>query len=319
MAASPSSGERGVAYDTPGDGGEPDFRGLDFARIWSGRPQVTTLEGRVLGRALEPADRRRVLEVGCGEGRLTPTVQRGAMEYVAIDVVPEFLAKLPAPGPGGPRSLKLVADVRRLPFRSESMTACVMVRAFNFLPDPQTALGEIHRVLVPGGRAVVTSGVHPSLGSLVDDVRYTLRPPDWSSYRRVGLDHSARRETSPTVFPTWTWSRRALRDLVTDAGFSPVAEYATGLEEYPGLRRFPAGLFEPLAEVAGSHCGLPMRWLVLERPGGAPGSLCAWSELLACPRCRAPAAADAGTRATLEPCAGCGFRFRQTGGMLDAR
>jgi SAM-dependent methyltransferase len=303
-----------TATEAPGD-----FRGLDFVRIWKDRGQVTTLEARVLARALASTDRRRVLEAGCGDGRLSRTVQAGASEYLGVDLVPEFLAKVPLPAPGGPRFRMIVADVRRLPFASTSVTACVMVRAFNFLADPGPALAEIRRVLVPGGRAVVTSHVHPSLGTLADDVRYTLRPPSWSPYRRVGLDQTPRRDASPTVFPTWTWSRSALRRLANRAGFLVVGELATGLEEYPGLRRLPPRVLEPFAEAAGSHWGLPMRWLVLERPGRLPESLSSWNDLLCCPVCHAPAETPAEGALPSAPCASCGFRFRDVDGLLDAR
>ncbi|MGA8302889.1 MAG: class I SAM-dependent methyltransferase [Thermoplasmata archaeon] len=307
---------RPVSASQPAAG---DFRGLDFSRIWKDRGQVTTLESRVLARALATTDRRRVLEAGCGDGRLSTTVQAGATEYLGVDLVPEFLAKVPLPGPAGPRFRMIVADVRRLPFASESVTACVMVRAFNFLADPGPALTEIRRVLVPGGRAVVTSHVHPSLGTLADDVRYTLRPPSWSPYRRVGLDQTPRRGASPTVFPTWTWSRSALRRLSNSAGFLLVGELATGLEEYPGLRRLPPRVLEPFAEAAGSHWGLPMRWLVLERPGRLPKSLPPWREVLSCPVCHARAEGPVGRGLPSAPCDSCGFRFRDAGGLLDAR
>jgi SAM-dependent methyltransferase len=49
----------------------------------------------------------------------------------------------------------VVSDVRRLPFRDGSFDAVYSMGTIEHFPDPETALLEMHRVLRPGGRAVV--------------------------------------------------------------------------------------------------------------------------------------------------------------------
>lgn len=60
-------------------------------------------------------------------------------------------------GPCRRRGPSVQADAQRLPFRSGSFDAVVCTEAFHWFPDPDAALAELRRVLVPDGRVVVGS------------------------------------------------------------------------------------------------------------------------------------------------------------------
>jgi SAM-dependent methyltransferase len=116
------------------------------------RPAVLGLLGDVAG--------FRILDVGCGSGLYAAElVQRGA-EVVGFDGSVR-LVQLARQRSGTGADLR-VHDVRE-PLgwlESESIDAAIMALVLHHLEDPVPALREVHRVLRPGGRLVVST-VHP--------------------------------------------------------------------------------------------------------------------------------------------------------------
>jgi SAM-dependent methyltransferase len=102
----------------------------------------------------------------------------------------------------------VVADVRRLPFRDGSFDAIYSMGTIEHFRDPETALLEMHRVLRPGGRAVV--GVPNRWDPF-------LRPLLVAALHAIGL-YGYGYERS--------FSRRAFRRMLEAAGLEVVAETA---------------------------------------------------------------------------------------------
>jgi ubiquinone/menaquinone biosynthesis C-methylase UbiE len=112
---------------------------------------------RVLRRA-RPA---RVLDVGCGTALLAARVERelpGA-RVVGCDFSRGMLARAAAEGR---LARRVQASAQALPFGDEHFDAVVSTEAFHWFPEPRAALAEMRRVLVPGGRLLV-SLVNPPL------------------------------------------------------------------------------------------------------------------------------------------------------------
>jgi SAM-dependent methyltransferase len=109
-----------------------------------------------------------VLEVGCGEGEFSQLVQRrlGATVH-AVDQSEEMVSIARTRGVDA-----MVGDVQELPFRDGSFDVVVANWMLYHVPDLPHALGEIHRVLRPGGRLVAATmgdGMLHELWSLVPD------------------------------------------------------------------------------------------------------------------------------------------------------
>ena len=128
---------------------------------------------------------RRVLDVGCGTGRLAAALaERAQCRVWGVDPSPEMLevARARIPRNVGLRR----ADAESLPFRAGWFERVVM-RLVVHLVDRPRALGEARRVLGPGGRLVITTfdpshfdrfwlnGLFPSLEA-IDRARFP--PPE---------------------------------------------------------------------------------------------------------------------------------------------
>jgi ubiquinone/menaquinone biosynthesis C-methylase UbiE len=96
---------------------------------------------------------RRILDVGCGTGILTDRLARElAPDLVCgCDFSMGMLEQAATRRPGG----LVQADALDLPLAAGSVDAVVSTESFHWFPDPDAALVELRRVLVPDGRLLV--------------------------------------------------------------------------------------------------------------------------------------------------------------------
>jgi SAM-dependent methyltransferase len=122
----------------------------------------------------------RLLDVGTGTGTVAALACPRAAEVVAIDAEPSMLelARRQAP----------TADLRtgtlpHLPFTDDRFDAAVANFVINHVGDPEAAIGELQRVVRPGGRIAVTIWPYPpppaqQLWSTIFDAAGVQRPTD---------------------------------------------------------------------------------------------------------------------------------------------
>jgi ubiquinone/menaquinone biosynthesis C-methylase UbiE len=135
---------------------------------------------------------RRGLDVGCGPGQFTILIAERSpqSEIWGIDLAPTMikLARRHAAESAVADRLHFeVADAARLPFPDNHFDAVVSSGSIKHWPDQVGALREMHRVLVPGGRAFI--------GEM-----NRLAPPEAIAAQRVRLRHWLFRLIYPRVF-----------------------------------------------------------------------------------------------------------------------
>jgi ubiquinone/menaquinone biosynthesis C-methylase UbiE len=104
-----------------------------------------------------------ILDIPCGGGFAFRGLRPGqAVRYVAADISPYMLqqARTQAARRGVQDAIEFVeSDVTALQFADNSFDLCVTYNGLHCLPHPRAALGELTRVLKPGGTLRGTSCV----------------------------------------------------------------------------------------------------------------------------------------------------------------
>lgn len=135
-----------AAYDAPGNGlidiEQPMVRGI--------------LDGIPAGSALD---------VACGTGRHTEYLVELGHRVIAVDASPEMLAQARVKVP---EAEFRESDLHDLPLPDDHFDVVVCALALTHVPDLSAALGELTRVLRPGGHLVISDAYGMAAG---------IRPP----------------------------------------------------------------------------------------------------------------------------------------------
>jgi SAM-dependent methyltransferase len=106
-----------------------------------------------------------IIDVGCGDRPYEPLLAPYAGRYVGVDYRP------------GPK-VDLVAPAEALPVPSESFDCLISSQVLEHVDDPYAVMREVHRVLKPGGVALVST--HGT-------VNYHPNPDDYWRWTHAGL------------------------------------------------------------------------------------------------------------------------------------
>lgn len=128
------------------------------------------------------------LEVAIGTGLNLPLYPDG-VKLVGIDLSPEMLEK--AKARAAESSLDAIlkeADAQELPFATASFDTVLCTYSLCNIPEPHLAVGEMKRVLRPGGRLVLVDHIRSS----VKAVMWTQKAIEFVTKRLEG-EHMTRR------------------------------------------------------------------------------------------------------------------------------
>jgi demethylmenaquinone methyltransferase/2-methoxy-6-polyprenyl-1,4-benzoquinol methylase len=125
---------------------------------------------RMLVAAIAPRPGERVLDVATGTGLVAQALARSGCEVVALDQSEPMLdtarRRLARSGPLGRRVRFVAGEAERLPFDDGEFDALTFTYLLRYVDDRSATLGELARVVKPGGRiGMVEFGV-PSQAAL---------------------------------------------------------------------------------------------------------------------------------------------------------
>ena len=122
----------------------------DYEELWA--PVLMPYTLRLLDE-LPLRDAARVLDLGTGVGTLLPELAARApgAQVVGTDLSTGMLARAPEAFP------RVLSDAMRLPFAEEAFDVVVSAFVLFNVPDPASALAEVHRCVRPGGAFGMTT------------------------------------------------------------------------------------------------------------------------------------------------------------------
>ncbi len=125
----------------------------------------------------------RMLDVGCGDGKITAEIAaripRGSV--VGVDPSEDMISFAQSHFARYANLRFQVADARSLPFKNE-FDLIVSFNALHWIPEQETALRCIRSALIDGGKAqlrLVPAGARKSLENVVEETRRTSK---WNAY-----------------------------------------------------------------------------------------------------------------------------------------
>ncbi|MFM9890404.1 MAG: methyltransferase domain-containing protein [Rickettsiales bacterium] len=132
----------------------------------------------------------RVLDVGCGTGmfRTLTAEKRPHWQWIGLDIAPGMCAQAQRMG------VVLQANAASIPLADASVDAVVSSLCLQWVPDLNAAMGELQRVLRPGGRAMIATLVEGTLDELREAathaaLRLSLLPMRTVSAYRAAIEN----------------------------------------------------------------------------------------------------------------------------------
>lgn len=157
----------------------------------------------------------RILDVGCGDGKVTASIAAKVPEGSVVGVDPsKDMVAYAARRHATPKLRFEVADARSLPFKNEFDLA-VSFNALHWVPEQGKALKSIRAALKSTGRATLRMVSEGKRTSLEDVIEAARQSPRWASYF-VGY-----------VKPYLHLTPEAYRSLAEECGFRVLKLHAS--------------------------------------------------------------------------------------------
>jgi 2-polyprenyl-6-hydroxyphenyl methylase/3-demethylubiquinone-9 3-methyltransferase len=181
----------------------------------------------------------RLLDIGCAAGaEFEPLLARG-FQIVGFDYAPEMIRLAQQRFGTSPAVHLCRADAESMPFPDASFDHVVCLGVFEYLSTYDRGLAEIHRVLRPGGLAIISLPTRVSLDRFSYNLIHMTAVPLWRGIKRL----MGKRSSSKPLGRRWNRCIPSqVPALLRKHGLNP--EHSA----YSGFLLFPLGNVWPAAE-----------------------------------------------------------------------
>lgn len=222
-------------------------------------------------RELEPAfmPGMTLLDAGCGTGFLMELLRHSDVPFdvMACDMALGMCREADARHSDEHDQFVTCADITALPYASASCDMAVSSLTLQWVADPQAALKEIHRVLKPGGRAMITTFGPMTLQELreafskVDDLPHVSDFPDAQMLSQAAKSSGFEVDNLSTEFRSQNYATvRELMQAIRIIGAANKAENRR--RSLTGRQRF-AAMEAAYREAYETTRGIPASWEIV--------------------------------------------------------
>lgn len=284
------------------------YEGIEYKDFWKesdNRSRLDELEREIV-REFLPVSGTRIVDLGCGFGRLTECYLDRFKQVILFDSSTSLLHQAQETTNG--KGWFIAGDINHLPFRKASFDNVLMVRVFHHLPDSQKCLSEISQVLSRSGAFIFSYSNKRNLARIA---AYLLGrdPNNPFSLETQGLDTTLIRHHP-----------RYVDDLLIKTGFRELKHRGVGVVDKFSNKRGPLQFWlylgKAIAPIFGKTRLAP--WVFCK--GKIPGEEQLLEtdqliDLLQCPSC-GESLVDEGE---IILCTGCNEKFPKIDGIIDLR
>jgi ubiquinone/menaquinone biosynthesis C-methylase UbiE len=191
---------------------------------------------------------RKVLDLGCGRGKTLVAFAREGVDIVGLEKYPSYITMARSTLAEAALSVQIVeGEGEALPFSDGEFGFVNMAEVIEHVEDPAIVLGEVFRVLAPGGAVYVSA---PNRFGVRDPHFHLLfanwLPRTWADgYCRLwgkGKDEDEGRAGRQLLSRMHYFTEESFRALAEPIGFSVEDIRALRIARMSGPKRFLAGI-----------------------------------------------------------------------------
>ena len=207
---------------------DPSF---NYQKYWRQRFYEDEAEKMALRRIFRLIHQKRsILDIGGGFGRLVPEYVARFQKCVLIDPSAKLLGQAKALCRQYHNLEIKKGWVERLPFENQSIEVVLLIRALHHLAEPERAVGEVYRILQPGGYLILefANEFH-----VKNRLRALLRL-DFNFFTRHTPEDLAHRKGTP---PFFNYHPNQIKTLLLAGGFEIMKTFSVSNFRNPLVKK----------------------------------------------------------------------------------